>query len=105
MNLLNPSPVLLNPKKRWETSAISQGITYLLAKGGFAYLKKTQSALPYGLKYEAVTLTILESSFRQLQYLPAGFPGSPTKRIPGPIVTSTDFAYERLNQQLLNYDP
>lgn len=75
-------------------------------KKGFAYLKKTQSALQPGLKYEAVTLTILlESSLRQVQYLPAEFPGCPEKLMPGPMVTSTDFSYKRLNQRLLNYDP
>ena len=106
MSLLSSSPVFLNPKKRWETSAISQEITYLLAKG-FAYLKKTQSLLPSILKYPAVTLTILfGENFlfvclfvcffpRQVQYFPAGFPDYLEKFIPGPRVASTDFSYKR----------
>ena len=110
MSLLTSSPVFLNPKKRWKTSAISQEITYLLAKG-FAYLKKTQYMLPSILKYAAVTLTIFLERFfffffsRQVQYLPAGFPDYSEKLIPGPRVTSTVFSYKRRNQWLLNYDP
>lgn len=72
----------------------------------FCLPEKDTVRVTSGLKYEAVTLTILlESSLRLAQDLPAGFPGCPEKLIPEPVVTSTDFSYKRLNQWLLNYDP
>ena len=55
--LLSPSPMVLNPKKKWEINVISQ-ITYLFAQGDFAYLEKILSSLPCGLQCEALTLTI-----------------------------------------------